>query len=418
MAPINVLQICDHLGWEGSRMHGVKRLFSWMIPRFDPKRFSVSLLSLRKRDLSEETLEQFGFPVHYLEKSKFDPTTLPALVRLLKRLEIDVIQTHGYGATTFGRAAALLLRMPNVLHEHANLTDTPWFQKIPDKLLDPVTDLAIAVSDSTRQFCIRARKLSPERVKLVYLGAPLDEFQPWSSEREREARQKLGLSEKGTRVVGTVTRLMESKGNSFFVDAAALLSRERPELRFVFVGEGPLQPDLEAQAARLGIKDKVLFLGFQKDVASSFASFDVTVFPSLWEGTPLTVFESMAMAKPIVSTDVDGLRDVLRDGVNSVVVPPRDPKALAGAIARVLDEPSLASRISESARESSRRFDIQTFVDKMSRLYEVLVNRYRDVGSGRPRWDYERDFTFLDDVPGKSGNDSARENAPAGALTQ
>ncbi len=418
MAPINVLQICDHLGWEGSRMHGVKRLFSWMIPRFDPNRFRVSLLSLRKRDLSEETLEQFGFPVYYLEKSKFDPLTLPALVRLLKRLEIDVIQAHGYGATTFGRAAALLLRMPNVLHEHANLTDTPWFQKIPDKLLDPVTDLAIAVSDSTRQFCIQARKLSPERVKLVYLGAPLDEFQPWSREREQEARRNLGLSEKGIRVVGTVTRLMESKGNSFLVDAAALLSRERPELRFVFVGEGPLQPELEAQAARLGIEDKVIFLGFQKDVAACFASFDVAVFPSLWEGTPLTVFESMAMAKPIVSTDVDGLRDVLKHDVNSVVVPPRDPKALVGAIAKVLDDSSLASRISEGARESSRRFDIQTFVDKMSRLYEILVNRYHELGSGRPRWDYARDFTFLDNDPGKMGNGSARENAPAGALTR
>ncbi len=399
-------------------MHGVKRLFSWMIPRFDPNRFRVSLLSLRKRDLSEETLEQFGFPVYYLEKSKFDPLTLPALVRLLKRLEIGVIQTHGYGATTFGRVAALLLRMPNVLHEHANLTDTPWFQKIPDKFLDPVTDLAIAVSDSTRQFCIQARKLSPERVKVVYLGAPLDEFQPWSSEREQEARRSFGLSQPGIRVVGTVTRLMESKGNSFFVDAAALLARERPELRFVFVGEGPLQPELEAQAARLGIEDKVIFLGFQKDVAACFASFDVAVFPSLWEGTPLTVFESMAMAKPIVSTDVDGLRDVLKHDVNSVVVPPRDPKALARAIAKVLDDPSLASRISENAQESSRRFDIQTFVDKMSRLYEILVNRYRDVDSGRPRWDYARDFEFMDDDLGKLGNGSARENAPAGALTR
>ncbi len=73
MRPINVLQICDHLGWEGSRMHGVKRLFSWMIPRFDKERFRVSLLSLRKKDLSEDKLEDYGFPVYYLEKGRFDP---------------------------------------------------------------------------------------------------------------------------------------------------------------------------------------------------------------------------------------------------------------------------------------------------------------------------------------------------------
>jgi glycosyltransferase involved in cell wall biosynthesis len=348
-----------------------------------------------------------------LEKSRFDPSTFPALVRLLKKLRIDVIQTHGYGATTFGRAAAMWLRIPNVLHEHANLTDTPWFQKIPDKLFDPFTDLAIAVSESTRRFCVEARKLSPERVKVVYLGAPLEDFQPWSAERAREAREKLGLGGPGLRVVGTVTRLHESKGNRYLVEAAALLARERPELRFVVVGEGPLQPDLEAQARRLGIEDKVVFTGFQKDVAAAFASFDVAVFPSLWEGTPLTVFEAMAMAKPIVSTDVDGLRDVLQGDVNSLVVPPRDPKALAHAMVRMLDDPSLARRLSGAAREASRRFDIQVFVNKMSRLYEVLVERYRS-GWGRPRWDYQRDFDFLDEDPVAASHGAVQESSTAG----
>ena len=82
---LNVLQVCDHLGWEGSRMHGVKRLFSWMIPRFDQSRYNVSLVSLRKKDLSEETLESFGIDITYLHKSKFDPATLPALLKVIDR---------------------------------------------------------------------------------------------------------------------------------------------------------------------------------------------------------------------------------------------------------------------------------------------------------------------------------------------
>ena len=73
--PLNVLQVCDHLGWDGSRMHGVKRLFAWMIPRFDRTRFNVSLISLRKRDVSEETLESMGIEIEYLHRSKFDPAT-------------------------------------------------------------------------------------------------------------------------------------------------------------------------------------------------------------------------------------------------------------------------------------------------------------------------------------------------------
>lgn len=420
MPPINVLQICDHLGWEGSRMHGVKRLFAWIIPRFDTSRFRVSLLSLRKKDLSEDNLERYGFPVYYLEKTRFDPMTLPALIRLLQRLRIDVIQTHGYGATTFGRAAAALLRIPNVLHEHANLTDTPWFQKIPDVLLNPVTDLAIAVSRSTRRFCIEGRRLSPERVKVVYLGAPLEEFQPQDPSQEQAARRLFGFSDPEEEIVGTVTRLHESKGNRYLIDAAAIVARERPKCRFVVVGEGPLQPELEAQAARLGISERVSFLGYQQDVATAFASFHVVAFPSLWEGTPLTVFESMSMAKPIVSTDVDGLKDVLAHEGNALLVPPRDPGALAAAIIRVLGDPRLASHLSERARISSRRFDIQVFVDKVSHLYDLMVERYRRLTVGRPRWDYERDFRFLEDderVAGTSREQVAgtyEERGPAG----
>ena len=376
-------------------MHGVKRLFAWMIPRFDASRYEVSLLSLRKKDLSEDNLESLGFPVYYLEKGKFDPSTLPALTTLLSKLQIDVIQTHGYGATTFGRIAAWRLGIGSILHEHANLTDTPWFQKIPDRLLDPVTDVAIAVSESTREFCIRARKLSPERVKKVYLGAPLDEFHPFSPEARRTAREELrfGPNEK---IVGTVTRLMESKGNRYLIEAAAILAGKRNDVRVAVVGEGPLLSDLEARARELGVSERVSFLGFQRDVAPAVAAFDVSVFPSLWEGTPLTVFEAMAMSKPIVATSVDGLRDVLRDGDNALVVPPEDAAALARALERVLDEPQLASRLSERARETSRRFDIQRFVHKMERLYEVIVDRYR-ISGGRPRWDYGKDFAFLGD---------------------
>src|SRR5262245_15294042 len=155
--PLNILQVCDHLGWEGSRMHGVKRLFSWMIPRFDPERFKVSLVSLRRKDLSEETLEAQGIDITYLNRGKFDPLTPFDLLRVVDERRSDVLHVHGYGATTFGRLAAARRRLPTVLHEHANLTDTPWFQKVADRMLEPATDIALAVSKSTADFVIRAR---------------------------------------------------------------------------------------------------------------------------------------------------------------------------------------------------------------------------------------------------------------------
>jgi len=369
---LHVLQVCDHLGWEGSRMHGVKRLFAWMIPRFDPTRFDVSLVSLRKKDLSEETLDVLGIDITYLHKSKFDPSTLPALLKVIDHKQIDILHLHGYGATTFGRMAAGFRRLPAILHEHANLTDTPWFQKVADRLLEPYTDLAIAVSRSTAEFVIGARRVSPEKVKVVYLGAPLEEFNRVRQPADvAAARRALGLGADDF-VIGTVTRLHESKGNSYLVEAAATVVAERPRARFCLIGEGPLGPALEAQAQSLGLGDRFRFAGFVRDVAGALSTFDLSVFPSLWEGTPLTLFETMAAGRPIVATDADGLLDVLTDGQDALIVPKRNAEALAGRMVWLMDRPAERVRLGRAARDTSRRYDIATFVRKMERLYTLL----------------------------------------------
>ena len=389
---LNILQVCDHLGWEGSRMHGVKRLFAWMIPRFDPARFNVSLVSLRKKDLSEETLESFGVDITYLHKSRFDPATLPALLKVVDRKQIDILHLHGYGATTFGRIAGGMRRLPTILHEHANLTDTPWFQKVADRLLEPMTDIGIAVSESTAEFVIKARQLPPEKVKVVYLGVPLEEFsRPRTADEISSARAELGM-EPGDFAVGTVTRLHESKGNSYLVDAAQIVRRTHPEARFYIVGEGPLRPALEEQARALGLGDRVVFAGFAKDVARVVSAFDVSVFPSLWEGTPLTVFEALAMGKPIVATDADGLLDVLKHDRDALIVPRRDPPALAAGIVRLIEDPALRARLGAEARVTGQHYDIGAFVRKMEQLYVLL---HRVSRATRRRGVLEADLSFL-----------------------
>jgi glycosyltransferase involved in cell wall biosynthesis len=353
-------------------MHGVKRLFGWMIPRFDRDRFTVSLVSLRKKDLSEETLDALGVDITYLERGKFDPLTLPAMLRVIDRKRIDVVHLHGYGATTFGRMAAAVRRIPAILHEHANLTNTPWFQKLADRALEPFTDIALAVSHSTADFVVNARLIPRSKVKVVYLGVPLEEFsRPRSVEEIAEARRELGIAP-GEFAVGTVTRLHDSKGNSYLVDAAASVVAERPAARFFLVGEGPLLPDLQAQAARLGLGDRFVFAGFRRDVAAALSAFDLSVFPSLWEGTPITAFEALAMGKPIVATDADGLLDILTPDRDAVIVPKRDAGALAAKIVWAIDHPEARARLAAGARATGREYDIDAFVRKMERLYVLL----------------------------------------------
>ena len=373
-------------------MHGVKRLFGWMIPRFDPGRFKVSLVSLRRKDLSEETLETQGVDITYLHRSKFDPLTLPALLRVIDRKHIDVLHLHGYGATTFGRMAAALRGIPTILHEHANLTNTPWFQKVADRLLEPCTDIALAVSKSTADFVIDARLVPPSKVKVVYLGVPLEEFSRERSPAEiARARQDLGIGADEF-AIGTITRLHESKGNSVLVDAAARVVRERPQARFFVVGEGPLLPDLEAQAAQLGLGDRFVFAGFRRDVAATLSAFDLSVFPSLWEGTPLTGFEALAMGKPIVATDADGLLDILTAGHDALIVPRRDAAALADKIVWAIDRPEERARLGAAARTTGRQYDIGAFVRKMERLYTLLHETSR---ATRRKGILRADLSFL-----------------------
>jgi len=369
---LNVVHICDHLGWAGTRIHGVKRLFAWMLPRFDRDRFDVSLISLRHPDTSPDTLEALGIPVTYLSRSKFDPMTLPALLQELDRRQADVLHMHGYGATTFGRLAAARRKIPAIVHEHANLTDTPWFQKAADLWLARYTDVAIAVSRSTATFVTGARLIPEERTHVVYLGVPLAEFsRPRSDDEIRAARAHLNIPP-DVFPAGTVTRLMPSKGNEYLVAATAEAIRQMPSLRVYIAGEGDLQPSLEEQARALGLGDRLVFLGFQRDVAEVLSALEIVVFPSLWEGTPLTAFEALAMGKPIVATDADGLADILTSGVDARIVPRRDAPALARAIVDLAGDPAARAALGANARITGARYDIDVFVRKMERLYELL----------------------------------------------
>jgi len=374
-------------------MHGVKRLFAWTLPRFDASRFDVSLVSLRRKDTSEDTLEQFGIDVTYLHKGKFDPATLTALLKVMDRKGTQVLHLHGYGATTFGRLAAAMRGTAVLLHEHANHTTTPWFQQAADSLLAPYTDLAIAVSASTAEFTVRARKVPPEKMKVVYLGAPLDEFgRPRSAQEIAAARAALGIAP-GTFAVGTVTRLMPAKGNRYLVEAVKPIVEQVPNAHVYIAGEGELQADLEAQARQLGVTDRLHFLGFQRDIAAVLSAYDVVVFPSLWEGTPLTSFEALAMGKPIVSTDADGLRDILRDQVDAVMVPKEDGRAIADAVVALERDPGRRAALGAEAQRTSRRYDIATYVRKMERLYALMARVSKPT---RRQGLLREDLSFLD----------------------
>jgi glycosyltransferase involved in cell wall biosynthesis len=374
---VPVLHVCDKFGVRGSSIHGVSRLFSWWFPRYDPSRFEVSLCGLKHPEPATEWLGEQGIPVHHLRRGRFDPRILSDLVALARERGARVLHVHGYAAADFGRLAARAVGAKLVLHEHFADPGMPAYQALADRLLRGRTDGAIAVSHSTREFLVKERFVPAERVRLIWNGAPLDEFAPVPRERAWRVRRELGLAEDAL-VVGTIGRLNAQKGHRFLVDAATRVLSRFPTARVLIAGDGDLMGALREQAASLGLEGRVVLAGHRTDVPDLLGALDVFCISSLYEGTPLALFEAMASGKAIVSTSVDGCREVLEDGVTAVLVPPSDAAALASALERVLGDGALRAGLGRQALAASRRYDVAACVERMQAFYDELL-----AGGGR-----------------------------------
>jgi glycosyltransferase involved in cell wall biosynthesis len=174
-------------------------------------------------------------------------------------------------------------------------------------------------------------------------------------------------------VVGSIGRLNTQKGQRFLLDAAALLRPRHPDTWTLVVGDGDLMEELREHATRLQLDDRVVFTGHRTDVPELLGALDVFCISSLYEGTPLALFEAMAAGRPIVSTAVDGCREILEDGSNGLLVPPGDAAALAGGLDRVLADAALREALGRQALEDSRRYDVQRCVEQMEALYDELL---------------------------------------------
>ena len=367
-----VLHLCDKFGVEGSSIHGVTRLFSWWFPRFDKSRFEVTLCGLKRPEPASQKLAAEGVPVTHLGRGPFDPRLLTDVVRLVRRRNVRILHVHGYAASDFGRVAARITGARLVLHEHFADPKLPPHQALADRVLSRLTDRAIAVSGSTRDFLVRERFVPRERVRLIWNGAPLDEFAPVSRERGLAVRRQLGIPDTAL-VIGAIGRLNPQKGHRYLLDAAPAVLARHPEARFLIAGDGDLMNPLRGQAASLGIRDHVVFAGHRDDVPDVLGAVDVLCIASLYEGTPLTLFEAMASGKAVVSTSVDGCREVIADTETGLLVGPGDSQALSIALGLVLGDRELRERLAANALLESQNYDVNACVRQIQEVYQELL---------------------------------------------
>jgi glycosyltransferase involved in cell wall biosynthesis len=315
-------------------------------------------------------------------RSEFDPGAITGLARLISRARPDLLHYHTSHAITLGTLSGLIAapfvgRIPAVLTRRVSfsLRRNPLARLKYTYRIDHV----IAVADGVRWVLI-AEGLSPSRVSVIHSGIEMSRFSSLAETAGIAFRRQLDLPQDG-RLVGSVGALVGHKGHRHLLDAMALLTRRRPQLRLAIVGDGPLRPDLEEQARQCGLEGRVHFAGFREDIADLLPAFDVFVLPSIsGEGSPAVVKEAMACGVPIVASELDGVCEVVDEGREALLVPPGDPERLGEAIESLLVDGPLRERLTQRAKERVRDFSADRMVERTEEVYARVLEGRRKPG--------------------------------------
>ncbi len=274
-----------------------------------------------------------------------------ALRSYLRRNRITILHSHLFYSSLFASPVGRAAGVPVIL-------ETPHLREVwrhgwkasyaIDRMVGRCVDRYIAVSKANAEYLVNAKRLPASKVTVVWNGCNLTRFDP-ALRPSAELKTSLGFRATD-RMLLVAGRLEPQKGHRILLEAYPSLRREFSDLRLVCIGDGALRTELEAQARQLGIADDVRFLGFQPNVPEWIALADVNVLPSFFEGLPLIAIETLAMARPMVATAVDGTPEVIVHGKTGLTVPPGDPDKLAGAIARLLRDPELGRKLASAGR--------------------------------------------------------------------
>ncbi len=324
-----------------------------------------------------------------------DVRALARIVSLLWRWQPDIVHTHTAKAGALGRMASVFYNMAArrsrrcaVIHTFHGHVLEGYFGRLGslavrliERTLARVTDRIVTISarqfdDITRRFAIAP----PRKVAIVPLGLELGNL---LALEERTGRGRLAAGQEAAEVVvGYVGRLVPIKDLGTLVRGVALARARLPRMRLVIAGDGEERPELEALVTQLALDRHVDFLGWRGDLPALYAAMDVFVLTSLNEGTPVSLIEAMAAGVPAVATSVGGVPDVIEQGVTGVLIPPRQPQALAQALADVVMQPERAGRMAACARQMVReRFDSVRLVEEVEAMYRASLTAARS-GAG------------------------------------
>jgi glycosyltransferase involved in cell wall biosynthesis len=313
---------------------------------------------------------------------KNDLLAFISIYRLIKRIKPHIVHTHTSKAGVLGRLAACLARVPIIVHTPHGHVFHSYYGYIITKIivfveraLSLMTDKITALTDRERDEHLERGIASVEKYVIIHSGVMLQRIMNMNIDVET-GKKKFDIPQ-NSNVIGVVGRLVPIKGHKYLVSAAKRIIKEFDNTFFVFVGDGYLESRLEKQAESLGVRKNIIFTGWRSDAIVVLGLFDVLVLPSLNEGMGKVLIEGMALGKPIVASSVGGIIDLVKDGDNGILVPPRDSDALAEAILKLIRNKNLAQKLGKNGKAKVYpEYDTSTMIRQIEDLYESLLNRH------------------------------------------
>lgn len=382
-ASMRVCFVIDSLG-----SGGAERSTAVMLPYLRERGVDPSVIVLYAAEGNEDAVRDAGFDLQVLQSARLI-ARVRELRHVIKAERPDILHTTLFASDQIGRLAAVGTRTKVV----SSLVSTPrrsartstgigparWKIRVVNAI-DIVTshlfvDRFHAVSQGVATAFRTKYRLPARNLSVVERGRQATELGEKSDERRALVRQELGI-DSSAEVVLAVGRHDYVKAHTDLIRAISQLTASRPKITLLVAGrEGPSTADIKAEIEAIdGLRNHVRLLGYRADIADLLAASDVMTLPSLLEGTAGVALEAMAVGTPIVSTRLDGLEGILIDEQNALVVPIGDPPAMAAAIARLLDDRELATRLAEAGRKDFlERFTIERAADGMVAMYRDVV---------------------------------------------
>ena len=325
-------------------------------------------------------LKDLGVKVDVILESRHNFLVMvKELADYFKREEIDILHTHKYKDNVLGTLASLprgiRVRVRTVhgspepyigfeaakmaVYEKLDYLANRWF-----------VDRILAVSFDLHGQLIR--RYGAEKVTCVHNGVNIEQVHP--SKSVTELRRELGISERDF-VIGTIGRLVPVKGQGYLLKAARLIQRQRPNVKCIIAGDGPLKSSLQATAHEYNLGNNVLFLGHRSDVYDILRLMDVFVLPSLSEGIPMALLEALALGRPVVASRVGGIPEVIQHGVTGLLTTPENEEELAQNCMAVMDDLKLGQTLGAAGqRRIEEEFSAGVMADKVAEIYRTLVS--------------------------------------------